>query len=199
MSYVKFWQVKSEIRVLGIDDGPPMRKGRVPLIGVVFRGSRWVEGVLKTEITYDGTDVTEKLVEMVKNSRQRGQIRVIMTDGVTFGGFNILDIKRVFEELGFPLIAISRTKPNMRDILKALKNLPDWRERWALIKKVGKIYEMKTKKRKSPIYIQPVGLKLTDAKQIIELTRGRSAIPEPVRVAHMIATAFVKGESHGGA
>ena len=87
----------------------------------------------------------------------------------------------------------------MRDILKALKNLPDWRERWALIKKVGKIYEIKTKKRKSPIYIQPVGLKLTDAKQIIELTRGRSAIPEPVRVAHMIATAFVKGESHGGA
>lgn len=199
MPYVKFWQVKPEIRVLGIDDGPPMRKNRVPLVGVVFRGSKWVEGVMKTDITHDGVDVTEKLVEMVKNSRQRGQVRVLMTDGITFAGFNVLDTERLFNELGVPMIAVSRIKPNMRDILKALKNLSDWRERWALIKKAGKIYEMKSEKRKSSIYIQPVGLKLADARRIVELTRARSAIPEPIRVAHMVATAFVKGESHGGA
>jgi hypothetical protein len=199
MREVKFWQIKPEIRVLGIDDGPLQRRGKVPLIGVVFRGNRWVEGVLKTEITHDGTDVTDRLIGLVKSSRQRGQIRVIMTDGVTFAGFNVLDVKRVFEELELPLIAVSRTRPNMQDILLALKNLPDWRWRWGLIRGAGKIYEMKSGKRKSPVYIQPVGLKLPDAERIVEFTRARSAIPEPVRVAHMIATALVRGESHGGA
>jgi hypothetical protein len=168
-------------------------------VGVVFRGNRWVEGVLKTEIERDGFDVTGKLIEMLKGSRHLGQLRVIMTDGITFAGFNVLDALRVVEELGLPLIAVSRTKPSMREIKRALQNLPRWRERWALIRRLGSMHKMRPLRGKNPIYIQPVGLEIESAKHIVELTRGRSSIPEPVRVAHMIATALVRGESRGGA
>ncbi len=196
---MRHFHIKPEIRVLGVDDGPHSGSHPVPLVGVVFRGNRWFEGILKTEITKDGMDVTDKLIEMVKTSRQLGQLRIIITDGITFAGFNVLDIRRVFNELGLPVIAVSRTKPNMRDIKKALKNLPDWPRRWDIIRRSGKVYALRPLRGTRPIYVQPMGIDRKTAKQIVEHTRGRSSIPEPVRVAHMVATAIVRGESHGGA
>lgn len=192
------FHIKPEIRVMGVDDGAPVGN-KTPLVGVVLRGNKWVEGVLKSEITPDGMDVTDKLIEMVRSSRQRGQLRVIMSDGITFAGFNILDVHKVFEELGLPLIAVSRTRPNLKDIRKALRNLPDWKERWNLIKRSGSVHPFRSPRRRATIYIQSVGIEPDTARQIVELTLGRSSIPEPIRIAHMVATAIVKGESHGGA
>ena len=37
------------------------------------------------------------------------------------------------------------------------------------------------------------------AKEVIRLSSTRGCIPEPLRVAHLLATAFVKGESYGRA
>ena len=201
MQKVKFWRIKPEIRILGIDDGPFERrmKGTVPLIGTVFRGGRWLDGVLSTTIEQDGTDVTERVVEMVNRSRHRGQLRILMADGVTFAGFNVLDIKKVFEQTGLPIIIVSRELPNMADVRKAIKHLPNWRERWKIIKSSGKIYPVKTKRRAAPVYIQFVGMRHADAEQVVKLSSTRSLIPEPLRVAHLIATAMVRGESYGRA
>ncbi len=198
---VKFWRIKPEIRILGIDDGPfePRARGEVPLVGVVFRGGRWLDGVLRTTIEQDGTNVTERVVEMVNRSRHRGQLRIVMADGVTFAGFNVLNIKTVFKQTGLPVIVISRERPNMADVRKAIKHLPDWRERWKVVKGSGKIYPVRTKRRAAPIYMQFVGMKRTDADQVIKLASTRSLIPEPLRVAHLIATAMVRDESHGRA
>jgi hypothetical protein len=193
---VKFWQIKPEIRILGVDDGP-LEGPEVPLVGAVFRGGRWLEGVLKTAITRDGTDVTGKLIEMVGKSRHMGQLRVLMVDGITFGGFNVLDVKEVFRRLKLPVIVVSRDMPDMADILKAIKHLPDWRKRWLKIKGAGRIHQVEIKRRGGPIYIQTAGLELEDAERIVRLSSTRSLVPEPIRAAHMIATAIVKGESYG--
>jgi hypothetical protein len=198
---VKFWQIKPEIRILGVDDGPfePRSKGEVPLVGAVFRGGRWLEGVLKTHIEQDGTDATERLIEMVNRSRHRGQLRVLMVDGATFAGFNVLDAKEVFRKTGLPVIVISRELPDMADIRKALKHLPGWRDRWKILRGLGKIYPVRTKSHGAPIYMQLIGIKRTDAESMVKISSTRSLVPEPLRVAHLIATAIVRGESYGRA
>lgn len=199
MRQVKFWQIKPEIRILGVDDGPfePRSKGEVPLVGAVFRGGKWLEGVLRTGIEKDGADVTDRLVQMVSKSRHRGQLRVLMVDGVTFAGFNVLDVKRVFRKTGLPVIVVSRELPNMTNIRKAVKHLPGWRNRWKLIRGTGKIYPVRTGRRGAPVYIQLIGIKRADAERIVKLSSTRSLVPEPLRVAHLIATAIVRGESYG--
>lgn len=201
MQKVKFWRIKPEIRILGIDDGPfePRAGGEVLLVGVVFRGGRWLDGVLSTTIEQDGTDVTERVVEMINRSRHRGQLRIVMADGVTFAGFNVLDIKEVFKQTGLPVIVVSREQPNMTDVRKAIKHLSNWRERWKIVKGSGKIYPVKTKRRAAPIYMQFVGMGRADAERVVKLSSTRSLIPEPLRVAHLIATALVRGESYGRA
>jgi len=196
---VKFWQVKPEVRILGVDDGPfdPDYKGEVPLVGVVTRGGRWIDGVMRTCIEKDGTDATDRLTELILKSRHRGQLRVVITDGVTFAGFNVLNVRELYKRTGLPVIVISRDQPNMSDIGKAISHLEGWKERWRIIKNVGRLYPVKVRGRR--IYMQIVGIKEEDARRIVTISSTRSAIPEPLRVAHLIATAMVRGESYGRA
>jgi len=192
--------IKKEIRILGFDDGPfiPRSKGKVPVIGVVFRGGNFLDGILKTDVSIDGIDATDILTGIINKSRHKKQLRVIMLKGITIGGFNIIDISRLNEKTGLPVIVVNRRMPNLNDIKNALKNFADFEARWECIQYAGKIYKMKIEKNKN-IYFQFKGLQKEEAKRIIKLSCTRSLIPEPLRVAHLIASALVKGESEGRA
>jgi len=108
--YKKFRSIKSEIRVLGVDDGVfiPHNKGYADVVGVVFRGGYWLDGVMRTEVEVDGLDATEKIASMVMTSPHYQQLRIIMLNGITFAGFNIVDIKELYSKTELPVIAITR-------------------------------------------------------------------------------------------
>lgn len=194
----KFRIVKQEIRILGVDDAPftPHSQDPVMLVGTVFRAGAWLDGVLRTDIRVDGTDATEKIVKMVNASRHRDQIGVIMLDGVTFGGFNVVNIQRIFLETGIPVVVVTRKQPNFEKIKKALKNFTDWESRWKNILAAGEVHRVQNGES---IHIQISGIDLEDAKEIVRLSTTRSAIPEPIRAAHIIAAGVTTGESRGSA
>jgi uncharacterized protein len=183
-----FRAIKSEIRVLGVDDGKfiPHVQGAVLVVGVVFRGGCWVEGVMHTDIAIDGFDATERIVSMINSSSHRKQLRLVMLNGITFGGFNVVDIHRLNLATNLPVLALTRHKPDLEAIHKALNNLPKSEERWKTILDAGKIIELSCRGKK--IYIEAAGISEADAKEVIELTSTRSSFPEPLRVAHIIAS-----------
>ena len=194
----KFRKIKQEIRILGVDDSPfpSHTTEKVMLVGTVFRAGNWLDGVLSTYVYGNGTDATEKISEMVKNSRNLGQLGVIMLDGITFGGFNLVNVRQIFESTGVPVIVIMRKIPNFDSIKKALKRFDDWEDRWANVLEAGEVYKVDNPE---PIYMQIYGIEREDAEDIIRLSTTRSAIPEPLRVAHIIAAGIVTGESKGSA
>lgn len=194
----KFRNIKKEIRILGIDDSPFLAHTNqlVMVIGTVFRAGEWLDGVLRTFIHGDGRDATTKIIDMVNSTRHKDQLGVIMLDGVTFGGFNVINIQEIFIKTGVPVIVIMRKFPNFEKIKNALKRFDDCDKRWQDILDAGKVYEIENHEN---IYIQINGIDIEDAKEIIRLSTTRSAIPEPVRVAHIIAAGVVTGESKGNA
>ncbi len=194
----KFRIIKQEIRILGVDDSPfpSHTTDEVMVVGTVFRAGTWLDGVLSTYIHGDGTDATEKIAEMVKNSRNLGQLGVIMLDGITFGGFNLVNIRQIFESTGIPVIVIMRKIPNFKRIKKALKRFDDWEDRWANVLEAGEVYTVDSPE---PVYIQIHGIEREDAEDIVRLSTTRSSIPEPLRVAHIIAAGIITGESRGRA
>jgi endonuclease V-like protein UPF0215 family len=191
--------LKSEIRILGFDDGP-FEKGdkSVPVVGVVFRGGKFLDGVLKTDVRVDGLDSTKKIIKLINASRHKQQLKVIMVDGITFGGFNVLDIKQIYEQTKLPVIVINRKHPDLKEVKNALKNFKDFEKRWKVILKAGKIKECKIMDDKK-VYYQNIGLEDEETEEIIRLSTTHSYIPEPLRIAHLIATGIVKGESGGRA
>jgi endonuclease V-like protein UPF0215 family len=190
--------MKNEIRLLGVDDSPFAFKDKfVPVIGVILRGGTYLEGVIKKQVEIDGNDAAQICIDMIKNTRHRKQLRAILLDGITLGGFNIIDIEKIFTKTKLPVITITRDKPNIKKIENALKkHFSDWKKRLDLIKKC-KLHEIKTKH--NPIYIGFVGMTLEEAKEIIKISTIRGVIPEPIRVAHLIASGIKRGESYGKA
>lgn len=186
----RFRSIKSEIRVLGIDDGKfvPHTEGSVNVVGVVYRGAYYFEGVMHTEILIDGLDVTEKMASMINDSPYYGEMRVVFLDGVTFGGFNVVDIRKLFSLTGLPVVTVVREKPNLHEIKLALQNLSDFNVRWGAMQNAGELFEIQVKPESTPIYVNLAGIVCEDAKKILKKTSTIANIPEALRVAHLIAS-----------
>ena len=183
---------------MGVDDAPFTVHTRNPVmvVGTIFRAGNWLDGVLRTYITGDGTDSTCKIISMINQSRHKDQLGVIMLDGITFGGFNVVNIQEIFEATDLPVIAVMRKYPNFHKIKMALKRFEDGEERWKHVLDAGEVFKIENKEN---IYIQKYGIDIGDAEDIIRLSTTRSAIPEPIRAAHIIAAGVVTGESKGSA
>jgi uncharacterized protein len=186
----RFRSIKPEIRVLGIDDGRfiPHTKGTVDIVGVVYRGGYLFEGIMRAEITIDGLDATEKMAVMIKNSPYYREIRVVVLDGVTFAGFNVVDIHELSTLVDLPVMSVTREKPDLEEIKTALKNLPDFEKRWIAMQSAGMLLEIETRVGENPVYVQTAGILPEDAENIIKKTSTQSNIPEPLRVAHIVAS-----------
>jgi len=143
-------------------------------------------------------DATSKISQMILSSKYHSQLRAILLDGVTFGGFNVVDIQELHEETSVPVIVVTRTFPDFDAIRRALENLENSELRFSIIKKAGSLTPVDTG-GPSEVYIQCAGLSPEYAAKLVKKTSLHSSIPEPIRVAHLIATAMVLGESTGKA
>lgn len=190
--------MKQQIRILGIDDAPfTFNEKYSAVIGVVMRGGEYIECVLRSQVTIDGTEATSICEQMIMNSRYRSQLRAVFLDGACLGGFNVVDIDELYVSTNIPIITITRDKPDWQKIKHALqKYFKDWEGRLSVLQK-GKLQMIPT--RHNPIYIKYRGISLKGAKEIINISTIRGAMPEPIRVAHLIASGITRGESYGKA
>ena len=158
-------KINSELRVLGIDDLPHKRTqagDKILAIGTIFRGGKFMDGLLTTHITCDGDDSTSCFINMINKSKNKSQLRVILTDGITFGGFNVIDLHKINKKTNIPVISVVRHKPHYDKIKRAVKNVSHWEHKWHLIEKAGKIHETiitnKTLNKPDNIFFQCAGI-----------------------------------------
>jgi len=187
-------RIKKEIRILGIDDSNFTKEDKnVLVVGALLRGGFWIDGVVSTYVERDGLNATEKISTMINNARYK-DVRAIMFKGITIAGFNLVDIEELSMTTGLPIVVVMRKMPDFASIEKALDNLTEKQNRLNIIKKAGVIHEV-TVQETSEIFFQFNGLEEEDARELIRISSMHSNIPEPLRVAHIIATGVVKGES----
>ncbi len=177
-------------RFLGIDDS--FNEKKCCLVGCVTCDG-YVECFMYAEIEVDGLDATEKVIKMIKRSKFKDQIRCIFLPGLTFGGFNIVDIQRVCNDIGIPVIVVMRRKPNMAEFMSAIENLNDADVRKNIIERAGEIYKVKS------MYIQIAGVSFEEGEKYLKAATIKGNMPEAVRIAHLVASAIIHGESRGKA
>ena len=186
--------MKKEIRLLGIDDAPfdRLKDRKTLLLGVLFRGGTSIDGVLSEIVEVDGTDSTDKIIRMVKKSRFYTQLRAIMMKGIAVGGFNLIDVEKVSKKTGVPVIVVMRRLPDRERIARVLEKLGK-KDGVKLMEKAGRIH------RAGSVLIQFNGITLEKAREIVRISTTRSNVPEPVRVAHIMASGVTLGHSRGKA
>jgi len=187
--------MKKEIRILGVDDSPfnKFKDKNVLVVGTVYRGGNYMDGLISCYVDVDGSDSTDKLVALIKKTKHRPQLQLIMLKGIALGGFNVIDIKRLSKKTKIPVIIVMKKQPNLEKMRKAIKNVRNGSEKWQLIERAGKIRKIRH------LFIQSAGVNDKKINEMIKITCIHGKVPEPIRVAHLIASGIVRGESRGRA
>lgn len=186
--------MKREIRVIGVDDSPFDKRKKTPvlIIGTIFRGGDWLDGVVSTYVQPDGDDATEKIAHMINKSKFVSQIRVIFLNGIAVAGFNVIDV---------PLLA----KKTKKAVIVVVRNYPDFDEIFAALRKMKQEHKIELIRKISPpekvdnVYVQAVGYTMDEVKEVMKIVCTRAHVPEPLRAAHLIAAGVITGESKGRA
>ncbi len=193
-------KIKPEIRILGIDDSPFSRKqDEVLCVGTIYRGGNYIDGLISFYVDNDGNNATLKIIKNINKTRHKDQLQLIMLDGISFAGFNMLDIEEIWKRTKIPIMIFMRKKPNIKKFKKAVSKID--KKRLKAIENAGKIHKLriKNKNKEKTAYIQIKGLNINQARKILKITCINSNIPEPLRVAHLVAQGIVFGESKGAA
>ncbi len=186
---------RSFVSVAGFDDAPFPRshRGDVTVIGTIYTGLR-LDGIITARIRKDGANSTDRLIQLIRNSKFGSQIRLVMLQGIAFGGFNVVDLHRLHQELQIPVLVVARKAPDYSAIRKALLDcVPGGARKWRVIERAGEMEKL------GGLYVQRAGLTTSEAAKVIERFAISGRMPEPLRVAHLIAGGISKGQSRGRA
>jgi endonuclease V-like protein UPF0215 family len=209
------------VNVIGFDDGPFARehRGRVLLVGAVCAGTR-LDGLVSGHVRRDGADATRRMIDLIRQSQFETSIRAVMLQGIAVGGFNVVDVRELSRALGVPVLVVMRRQPDVDAMRRALfSDVPPMRPRvrgaarkWRLIERAGRVELLggaeRTTSRAPPtglpsegarLWVQRVGLSVEAARALVEDTTLHGRMPEPIRVAHLIAGGISTGRSRGRA
>jgi uncharacterized protein len=182
-------------RIIGIDDGPfTKQQETAPLVAALLQGPH-LEKARATQITVDGLDGTDKAVKLLKGWKPAP----ILLSGVTFAGFNLIDPHVLHRKYRVPVIVVVGSRPDNRAVKRALvKHFPDWQQRWKILSSLGPMRTIRTNPDEPPIHYEASGCSTKTATTILRATSCISRIPEPVRVAGLLARGLYADRTLGG-
>lgn len=181
--------------VLGIDDGPFV-KGEshdVPLAGVMTAGADLVECVAITRFAIDGDAVTDFLGDWIRDCRFGPSLRAVVFGGVTIAGLGVIDIERLSARLRRPVIVVNRRDPRHHRMQRAFA-AAGLLDRLDLVEATPAAVRVS-----SGLFASFAGIDARSGAALLKSVTAKSQLPEPLRLAHLIATAVVRGQSQGRA
>jgi len=160
------------------------------LAGVVMRADRAIDGFTFAKATVGGMDATEKILKMYRNLR-RDDISILLLNGCVISWYNVIDLHRVAEETRLPLICV--TYNESKGLEKYFKELfpQDWERRVETYRRNKNRTAIKLSTGYT-VYIRFIGMKMEEAKGVLNKFTSHGSIPEPLRVARLLARSIVK-------
>lgn len=107
--------------IIGFDDAPFDRshRGAVRVVGAVYAAKR-LEGIVTGYVMRDGRDATDVLASLVNESKFAAHLQLVMLQGLTLAGFNVVDLQRLHRLLDLPVLVVARKAPDLQSIREAL-------------------------------------------------------------------------------
>jgi uncharacterized protein len=176
---------------IGFDDAPFPRehRGDVLVVGAVFAYDH-LDGVLSTRVRRDGANATDRLIACLLGSRFHAQLQLVLLQGITMAGFNVVDIQRLHAATGLPVLVATRRAPDLEAIHRTLvEKVPAGARKWRLIQAAGDM------EATGGIFVQHAGIGADEAAALVARWQLNGRMLEPLRAAHLIAGGIASGES----
>jgi endonuclease V-like protein UPF0215 family len=178
------------VRAVGFDDAPfaRARRGHVGVAGVICAGTRF-EGLVWGRLRQDGWNATAAIAGLLLGGKFLPQLHLVLLDGLSFGGLNLVDLPALAARLSRPCVAVMRRPPDLAAMERAIRKLPRPARRLALLRAAGPVY------RQGPFTFQAAGAAPEDVGRALAQLTDRGKVPEALRLAHLVGAAIRLGES----
>jgi endonuclease V-like protein UPF0215 family len=178
------------VRAVGFDDAPfaRARRGDVGVAGVICAGTRF-EGLVWGRLRQDGWNATDAIAGLLLGGKFLPQLHLVLLDGLSFGGLNLVDLPALAARLERPCVAVMRRPPDLAAMERAIRKLPRPARRLALLRAAGPVH------RQGPFTFQAAGAAPEDVGRALARLTDRGKVPEALRLAHLVGAAVRLGES----
>ncbi len=154
--------------------------------GVLARRDGFVEDVVFDTATLGGVDGTEAASRILK-TLARPDVNLVMLDGCIVSFYNWIDGESLWQRFGKPVACYIFEEPR-GEVEKAVRKLfSDWQRRLEAYTKLGQPAPYYTKSGYK-IYIRAWGIDYLDAGRAAEATIKQGKLPEPIRIAKILAS-----------
>ncbi|MCW3133733.1 MAG: DUF99 family protein [Methanophagales archaeon] len=182
---------KKGIRVLGIAESFRRESEKSVLAGVVMRSDFIIDGVAFDKITVGGMDATEGVLHVFE-SLERADINIMMLNGCVISWFNIIDIKRVYEQLGIPLICVTyEESEGLEEHIARHFEAIERDSRIEAYRRLGNRVSVRSHNYFN-VLIRSLGMEKSEATAVLKKFTSHGRVPEPLRVAKIAARAALR-------
>jgi len=152
-----------------------------------------VEAVAIDRFPVDGDGVTQHLGDWIEGLRGFPALQAILLGGITIAGLAVVDVHALHARLGLPVLVATRRDPARSRVGEALE-AAGHADRLAIVQRTPPALAC------GPgLFLAAAGTTAEEARRILRATLRKAALPEPLRIAHLVARALVDGESRGRA
>jgi hypothetical protein len=178
---------KPGIRALGVAESFKPNQRWSVLAGVVMRGDFVVDGLAIGRASVGGDDATSSIASLYRKFR-RNDVNLLMVSGCILSLYNIVDVDGLARRVKLPVICLTyRETSGIEDAI--VHHFPDKaQEKLAAYRKLGDRKKM-TLSSGHAVFTRTSGLSDKDALAVVDMFTLQGSVPEPVRVARLLARA----------
>jgi len=178
---------KKAIRALGVAESFRESEGRSTLAAVVMRSDLVVDGFAFGSLTVSGSDATLEIVSLVSKLK-RNDVNAIFLSGSVLSLYNIVDVDKASEDLDLPVVALTfrESSANLAENIRSRFDTKTARSKIELLEKLGTPKKVALKTGYS-VFVRSAGISDAETRRLLDRFLLQGSIPEPVRVARLLA------------
>jgi len=181
---------KKGLRALGIAESYCGREHST-LAGVVMRKDLRIDGFCSGRVSVGGTDATDTILAMIRDLARR-DINVVLLSGCVIAWFNVIDPGRIFDESKIPVVCVTYEESD--GLLGDLRHhFPEDEARIHSYLRLGERKPVDLGGNRT-IYLRVAGIEYLDAARFCRDFTLEGKIPEPLRVARLLARQVFSGQ-----
>ena len=183
---------KKGIRGLAIAESFSQNSKKSVLSGIVMSTDLVIDGFVFGHSTVGGDDATDAILEMYEKL-DRQDVSFLLISGIVISLYNIIDMKRISEKIGLPVIGITYEESSgIEDAIK--HHFPE-----SYKSKLIEYSKLEPRKKITlhtsyNLYVRNEGCTVLETKQLLDKITLQGSIPEPLKITQLLANTLLKSK-----
>jgi uncharacterized protein len=184
---------KPGIRALGVAESFKAEQRSSILAGVVMRRDLVIDGFALGHTSVGGDDATKSILALYRRLR-RNDVNLLMVSGAILSLYNIIDVDELSRRSRLPVICLTyKETAGIEGSIR--KRFPGAAEtKLEAYRKLGPRTRISLVSGHS-VYIRGAGIGADEVKPVLDMFTLQGSVPEPVRVARLLARAALARRS----